>query len=318
MTTADESGRSWLKYGCFGCLGILGLGVLIVATVGVLAWHQASSMQNESQVLTQTVPAPAGPRGLSAQEVASDLPGSADRLLGNDRPGRVILDFSQGEFHVQPAAPGEQLRVEASYDPDYYELAERFEQGETEGWAYTVSFRKTRSSGLIGMLSEIFSGRSPDVRVYLPADVLIALELDVTKGGTQADLGGLWLSSADLSYKMGGLEVSFDEPLRAPADHLSIRGSMGGASLRSIGNASPRRLDVEFSMGGLDLDLGGRWLEDSEIGINASMGGGEIRLPRDVAIEGLEEQGKNRKPHGDGPTLKFSVRQETGEVEFHD
>ena len=317
MTDAGGSGKSWLKYGCLGCLGVLGLGIVILATVGGLAWQRAASIQNESQVLTQEVPAPAT-RALSPEEIAADLPDAARQLLGEATPGRVILDFSQGDFHIEPGAPGEPVRVEASYDDDYYELEEHYEQDEGGGWTYLLRFQRTAPWSIIGTLSEFFSGTSPDVRVYLPADVLMALELDVKQGGTQADLGGLWLASADLSYEMGGIDVRIGEPLRAPIERLSIQGSMGGASFRSLGNASPRLLEVDFSMGGLELDLRGAWREDAEIDIKASMGGGAVWLPRDVTIEGLDEHDRTPRSEGDQPTLKFTVTKRRSDLEFMD
>lgn len=87
-----------------------------------------------------------------------------------------------------------------------------------------------------------------------------------------------------------------------------------------IGNASPRRLEVGFRMGGMDLDLRGRWIADAEIDISGSMGGGSVRLPRDVVIEGIRVGGLEAPsdPELKPPTLKFSTSSTMGELQFYD
>jgi hypothetical protein len=96
---------------------------------------------------------------------------------------------------------------------------------------------------------------------------------------------------------------------------------MGGVAARSLGNASPGSLEVNFRMGGIDLDLRGAWRNDADIRIESRMGGGAVRLPRDARIEGLEEFGV--EPSGLAstaelplPTLRFTVSSSMGELEF--
>ena len=62
-------------------------------------------------------------------------------------------------------------------------------------------------------------------------------------------------------------------------ESLSIRTARGGALLNRLGNASPRRRDVSYRMGGIEMDLGGHWLADAEITISGAMGGGAVHLP---------------------------------------
>ena len=103
-------------------------------------------------------------------------------------------------------------------------------------------------------------------------------------------------------------------------ERLSIVGSMGGFEASSLGNASPRELEVDFSMGGMDLDLRGRWAGDSDISLRSSMGGGVLRLPRDVRIEGLATSriGDPTETEVEPPTLRFSVSSDMGNLEILD
>jgi hypothetical protein len=92
-------------------------------------------------------------------------------------------------------------------------------------------------------------------------------------------------------------------------EELRIRGSMGGVSTSSLGNASPRKLDVDLRMGGLQLDLHGRWVQDADITLKWDMGGLVVELPRDAAIEGLDVEGRSPDTGGEVPlpTLTFTT-----------
>jgi hypothetical protein len=103
-------------------------------------------------------------------------------------------------------------------------------------------------------------------------------------------------------------------------ESLSVRTAHGACLLNSLGNASPRRLDVTYSMGGIEMDLGGRWLADAEINISGGNGGGVVHLPSGVIMEGLD-LGAIKAPTAPElkpPTLRFSVSTGMGWLEFSD
>jgi hypothetical protein len=85
-----------------------------------------------------------------------------------------------------------------------------------------------------------------------------------------------------------------------------------------LGNASPRELEIDYSMGGMALDLRGRWLVDSEIEIRTSMSGAMVRLPKDVNIRGLAatEIAIQDEAEPGRPTLTFKSSSEMGDLEF--
>jgi hypothetical protein len=307
---AGNGGRSWLKYGCFGCLALVAVLVLVGVVVVALAYLGARSTRVEEQVVTREVPAEVGAEAEPQLVEPPEAPGAAR--------GRVVLDLSEADFRIRPAKPGEPIRVEASFDRESCTFEEGFDEpGPGGGWTYRVTFHR-RNPGAFAALKELFGGARPELRVFLPLDVPLDLELRLARGGVDAELGGLWLESAALDVSMGGLELSVGEPLREPMSSLSLKMNMGGASIHSLGNASPRRLDIDYSMGGMELDLRGRWRADSDITLHGSMGGGEVRLPRDVRIEGLPQGaiGVQREPEIASPTLRFSADSAMGSLEF--
>ena len=169
------------------------------------------------------------------------------------------------------------------------------------------------------MLRQALGGSSPRVDVYLPQDVRLDLELEIAQGGAQVELGGLWLTTAELEFNQGGFQLEIGEPLRQPMERLTIYGSMGGFSASKLGNASPRELDIDFRMGGMDLDLRGHWVQDADVSISFGMGGGNVRLPKDVEIVGLagDRVVARRDPEIKAPILTFSVSGDLDNLEFN-
>jgi hypothetical protein len=312
----SRGGRQWLKYGCGGCLAVLLLGAVATGIVLAVVFIGGQPGTVEERVLTPEVPA------TSAVEAApvEPAPGEAARPpAGTAGPGRVILDVQQAEFFVEPGPTGEPLQVEARYDRESCELRETLDPDGEPGWVYHLQFSCEQRSFLQSMRS-LLGGKKERVRVLLPPDQPLALEVRGSQGGSILELGGLWLTSLEVDFAMGGLILGVEDPLREPLDSMVLHGEMGGLVATGLGNASPRRLVVDYRMGGMELDLRGRWLTDSDIDIDLRMGGGSVTLPRGVLIEGVPSgistptAGPEIKP----PTLRFTTNTVQGGLEFSD
>jgi len=297
------TGATWFRYGCFGCLGLVGILILACAALFTVAWMGVRSERVEQHTYTPEIP--------SATMTEELTPG-----------GGVFVEISQAELILEPAKAGESMRVEASYDTNTFALEETFEPGATEGepWSYRVTLRRTGGGGWTNGLKQLLGGSAPTVHLYLPPDAPVALDVDIRQGGSSMQLGGLWLTSADIDVQQGGVELGFDEPLRQPVDRMSISTSMGGGYLGDLGNASPRTLEVRYSMGGMTIDLRGRWQNDADITINGNMGGSSVWLPDDVILEGLDRGGIEAPVEAElkPPTLSFTVTSAMGDVQFVD
>jgi len=113
-------------------------------------------------------------------------------------PGKVILDLAQGEFHLEPGEPGLGVMVKASYDASMFELSDESGILPDGRWVYSVTFHRT-ISGLQHLFRQLMDGgNDPVLNIYLPPDVPIELKFKVKQGGMEAELGGLWLTDADL------------------------------------------------------------------------------------------------------------------------
>lgn len=299
----SKGGRKWMRCGCFGCLGLLAVVIIVVAMMMLIA-----AMKVRSEDVTEDVLTPAVPAVEPAPEAAVDIPPSL--------PGRIELKLRHGGFFIEP---GEQLRIDAKYDRKACELHENLTTDEERGWTYRLEF-SCGDFSLMGMLKQMMGGSEPVIKIYLPREIPISIDLDALQGGVTGNLGGLWLTTADFRAEMAGIEIDIDKPLKEPMERLTLKGSMGGLVLDRVGNASPREIDVDFGMAGLEMDLNGRWLQDSDITINGRMAGAVLQIPNDVLVEGLARGGidpakaQEIKP----PTLRFETSIEMGEIEIID
>ena len=299
-------GRSGKRSGCLklGCLSVLiVVGLSLCGTV-ILFGAAFIGSRTESvtrQELEQSIERP------SSEETTT-------RHARLDGAGLLVVDFEVGEFTILPGKAGEPIRVEAEFDKTSYALEESFEPGGDDGWIYRLTFRQT---GLIkdGGLRILFGASYPDLRVFVPPDVPIALRGRFGKGGAELELGGLWLTDIDLELEKGGLDVNIGEPLVEPVRSFRVHGKQGGMSTSRVGNASPAEVDIYWQQGGSSVDLRGQWLNDSDVSIRSRMGGNHIQLPRGVRIVGLPGRGPLMTPDDDEvslPTLRISTSSQMG------
>lgn len=321
MAKKNGGARGYFKWGCIGCVGLLVLIILLLAVFSGIAWQKVGSQEVKNEVLTQELPSAAAAEGTSPDTDQPASSGDAEMRtetleIGRPATGRVILDLRGGGFFISPAQPGEPLRVEATYDVKSYELVEGFEEAEGGAWTYRVSFRRTGGM-MIALLGHLFGGEEPKVHVYLPPDAPLELDVTLREGGSEVDLSGLWLTSLDFDFARGGVNLQISEPLKEPMDRMTLHGSMGGFNAQGIGNASPRELTVDFRMGGINLDLRGQWMQDADIRIKWNMGGVNVILPPDLAIEGVEgHAGAAPGSEVPLPTLRFELSGKMDNIEF--
>jgi hypothetical protein len=292
----------WFRYLRLGCLGAVVLALVGVLFLSFLALVTTRSAQVEDRLLVPEIPAAVAGEGAGG--------------------GKVILDVREAELIVRPADPGETFRVEARYDVNAFALEEELES-DPDGaapWTYRATFGRGERAGLFAGLVSVIRGSNARVEVFLPADVPLDLVLEMSEGGAVVRLGGLWLGTGEIDIDSGALDLDVNEPLREPMEALSIRTARGGSLLNRLGNASPRRLEVSFRMGGIDMDLGGQWQEDAEIVIDGGMGGGPVHLPSGVILEGLDLDMPlpPEDPERKVPTLRFTVSAGMGYLEFSD
>lgn len=295
---------SWWK---IGLVGVVAIPVTMLLLVWVLAQIDASGRDLQEHLLVRELPL--------SPDVTPDTVAAAE-IGATTTPGTVVIDVTGVALNVTAAPSDGPIRIRAVYDRESEELIEHYDPGSGDGWVYRVSLHRVKDS-FMGHLSAVFATGYPEFTVLLPRDTPMALELKLAQGGGAIDLGGLWLTSAAVSLTQGGMGLTISEPTPQPMERFTFAGSMGGAGLSRIGNASPAIIDVTHKMGGMDLDLRGDWRQDSEIGFTVDMSGAGLKLPDNTAIRGLEDQGIafDESSIGAVPTLTIATQASNGEIE---
>jgi len=302
--------RGCFKYTMFGCLGLFAILILFVGGSALMAWNHLNDGAIEEEVLTTVEPRPDAPdivKGIKETDVPAGT-------------GVVFIHLKQGEFQIKPAQPGEGIRVEAEYHTGMAQLEDHYEVRPDSSWIYAVRYSR-KISGLETLFRSMMGEEDKSkVVVFLPPDQPIQLRMILEEGGAETELGGLWITDADIRYNKGGFTLNFDEPLKEPMTALRVHGKMGGFELGNIGNASPALMDLDCSMGGGDIDLDGAWVNDSDIRLNVRFGGMGVQIPRNVITEdapvGSNLLDEPKETVG-LPVLRFQTTAKFGEIETY-
>ncbi len=308
-----SKGRGCLKNGCFGCLGVFVLLVVILGVNAIVVMSKSGDERIEDHVVGTELP-------VTNEQPETDPSQDADLTKPAAGHGWLILELGQGEFQLHPGEPGEGVVVKANYDASTYELLQYNTTWPDSAWVYHVDFHRT-ISGLQAMMRDVMGGNhAPKVHIFIPPDLPLELNVLVKEGGLDADLGGLTLTDIDLRYNKGGISLGFGDPLAQPLNSLVINGKMGGAEIRRVGNASPSFLDVNCTMGGMDLDLRGDWINDCEAQVEVFMGGMQVQVPDNIDFEGAGEGGgklKRTDAEIARPVLRMHQKAKAGEIEIN-
>ncbi len=202
------------------------------------------------------------------------------------RQGKVVLSLSSAMVLLAAGPPGGPLRVESSFDPDVYTLAQQYQEGDSEDWTYRLDFHE-KSVLHISVIGIWLGKRSPVVSILIPPDLPFDLEATMEGGYLVMNFADLALSAADVELGRGVLQILVSDPMDVPMERLSVRSKIGTMGLDRLGNASPARLDVHHRFGAALVNLEGRWRTDADIDFQLAVAHGELRLPGDVRIDGL-------------------------------
>ncbi len=338
----SNSPRGCFKLGCFGCLAMIILAVLATIMLAFMGQVMGSTVSEPVDVeFSHPLSPDAGPVEAETSggfgETSSTLeavPSSDQAQLGTilpmpeavvapePRPGRLVVDLAYGDFKIRRGSPGEGLKVEAKYDASAFELEEVLTE-DGDKWTYNVSFGP--KNGVFGLLlrSGVKEGDNK-ITITVPADHPIDLVGEMGVGELEADLGGLWLRQIDLDLGVGEHTLSFAEPTREPMERFAVVGSVGEIKIRDLGNASPRQVYFEHSIGEARLDLSGEWQNDAEVTASFSIGEMRLRLPDDVKIvlsdkkvsigEITASDLEDRQLEPDAHTLTLAINGSIGEL----
>ncbi len=329
-----------------GCLA-LPVGLILFAAVSLLIGYtfygREGPARNEKSLLT----VPAGTGGGGARQPGD---GAAGKETGPDAgilPGRDIedlqtslprrpqavtlnLDLEEGDFEIRPGPPGTDIQVEGFFDPHDYELTQEAEES-GEGREITIRFRRKVPflfHLLRGGFTEDGSHDKNRVLVQIPEDLPTALNLVLSRGESNIELGGLSLTALKADLSMGEHDVTVSRPVQEELERVDFHTGMGEIHLNQLGNIRARQITISGRMGELSADLGGEWAPGFTTRADLSFAMGECRIsvPPGVRIspdsttsiflgESRDEAtGEGQPQDPNAPTLEIHASSKMGEL----
>jgi hypothetical protein len=327
---AEKKKSGCLRMGCFGCGGLGVAAILFFVLLSVLqVARERGGRETVTRNVTRELPriealermiarGEIGERGeLSIDPSVLASPEIAARI------GRLELDLDLGEFRIVAGEPGSEIEVEADFEEDAFRFEESLVEDDDGSYTYSVTLRPR--GGMIGLMLR-GAGNNPrnDVTIRIPPDRPIDLVGTLGLGSSRLDLGGLWLRRVDIEAGTGEHTITFDEPLRSPLESLVVDKSVGELDVSSLGNASPRLVELTQSVGELTVDLTGAWANDSEVRISNRIGEVVVRAPDAARLEvdrasvGIGERVVRPRAEEDlpagAPTVKLVISGQVGEI----
>ena len=314
------------KYGCVGCISVIALGFGLIFLLSAVQFASQTDPDPVQQATEQNLPeAPPLPAGDASADRPQTIEIDGETPLISEPQtagGTLVLDLAMGDFVVRPGPAGQPIRVNADFDASGFELKEDYSVGKDGRWQYKVSF-----GGKGGFFGAIFgSGNNShnEVEITIPRGHPIRIVGDIGMGETKMDFGGLWVQEVDLEFGPGDHFIEFREPVPFPMTRFAVDSSMGEMEIRGLGDASPKMVSVDHSMGELFVDLQGAWRQNAEAKVSFSMGGCRVWVPEEARVDlqgGKVAMGEsvNRLPDyselpEDAPVITLNVRGSMGEL----
>lgn len=218
--------------------------------------------------------------GHSTIEKSSSEPLSSLAVSGATEQGVLdaVIQFSAGAVRVRPAHSGLAYEATLRHCGIHTEPSVEFVAPiASRRGRLTVSL-KARRSGFYG-----FGGEENKAEIGLPAIGLASLQIDSGDGETVIFLAGIVVPHLAIRTGAGDSHVVFAAD-GTPADEVHITGSVGTVTVDRLFGVSPRATFLTGGVGGLDVDLSGRWRRDAYVSIHGSVGSVKLVLPRGVHL----------------------------------
>lgn len=249
-----------------------------------------------------------------------------------DGPAVVTLDLAGADFTVRPGRADGQIEVSGSEGPADFKVKRKTY---TRHDGVTVEKVRVRPRhGFSRFMEAVFTSATfeelrPELDVSIPSGSPMDLTLNVRRGESDVDLGGLLLSGLRVEMTTGEFRLAFSRPLEGSLETLSLRASRGEFELEGLGNAGARDVTFMGSMGEFYLDFDGDWSGTPEASarIWASMGELHVGIPEEIrvargsrtrAFMGDSDKRALRAMRGEGPEtgpeLSLDVRMLMGET----
>lgn len=216
--------------------------------------------------------------GAAPLQAQAMRPFSTFRQLHGETRLNLRLEYAAGTLFVGAAERNQLYRLDLSYDQDRF--------------VPVSDYDPAHGSALLGLKSSGNSGVRVSSRNQLQQMASLALSpradlaLDLKLGAVEAELelGGLRVSSLNLSTGASRTEVSFSRPNATRCRTARVTAGAAEVSVIGLGNSRCEEIEFEGGVGKVTLDFAGAWTSSAKVNITMAMGGLTLRLPRNVGV----------------------------------
>ena len=190
-----------------------------------------------------------------------------------------MLDIDAGEVQVEPASPGEDLRVTLRYTKKDFRERVIFDEknGRLKVQLDGMRWRKWHSY-------DSDADSRAEVTVRLPLDVDIYLSSEISAGDIRMDLGGLRLREFSFRNFAGEVEIRFDKPNPVVMELLEVDTKVGSGLYLGLGNARFKRADINAGIGEIEVDFTGNMEPGAQAKVDLDIGEARVVLSGDAPV----------------------------------
>jgi hypothetical protein len=200
----------------------------------------------------------------------------------------VQLLIGTGELTVSPGAAG---LLDGTFRYNVKEWKPELERSKV-GELASVLVRQGADKESWGIAGK---GARNEWDIRLSNKVPLRLTIAMGAGESKLDLSGLRLSRLNVDGGAGDTLISFNAPNPETLSAVDVNSGAGKVELRSVGNASPEKLNIKGGAGEVVLDLNGAWGRSAQIEVITGVGKVTLKLPTEIGVKvntGISPVGK--------------------------
>lgn len=214
-------------------------------------------------------------QGAEAQRTRSV---TSARQLAGERRLDVEVEYGAGRLRVAPATSNLLYQLEMRYNEEHFQPVTSYDR--EHGRLKLGLENRGRRRGD----DNVRVGRNDYANVSLSTQVPMDLDLAFGAGQAEVELGGLALTSLEISTGASDTRVSFSRPNRVAASTVSVEAGAAQIRVDNLGNARAERFTFEGGLGEATLDFGGAWSRSATASIEMGVGSITLRLPRALGV----------------------------------
>lgn len=232
----------------------------------------------------------------------------------------LTLKFGAGELNLQPGAQGALVSGTATYN-----VSELKPEITTNSNQVTISTGHQELRGIPAFGKGNNYKNTWDLKLG-DAPMQISIQAGAYKG--TMELGGLSVSSLDVSDGASEVKLSFSSPNKAEMSNLKYQTGASSVSLTGLANANFSDMVFKGGAGSYTLDFGGELKRDATINVDAGLSSVTIIVPKGVSARVLvdrglanvdisgdwEKSGSDYTLTGQGPRLTINVNLGAGNL----